>query len=111
MEMAKLRRLCVQQVEAEVGASLGELVEGEEQLVEDVVGITRITTTTTITTTMMMTMEVDLLVEAVGVLLGEEVVGLVREERGVEGVVLEMLVQPGIGGLVMVRPSPSSWFS
>jgi hypothetical protein len=106
MAMEKLRRLYEQPVEEEGGEQRGVLAGVEERPGVDVVVITRITITTitTTTTTMMMT-EADLLVVAVGVLLGEEVVGLVREEPGVEEVVREILLQPETGGLAMVRLS------
>lgn len=107
--MGKPKRPCEQLEEGEEGVQQEVSVGGEEQLHGDeaVVVITKITTTTIMTTTMMTMMEVDLLAEAVEEVLGEEGEGLVREEQGLEGVVLEILVREGRGGLVMVRPPPS----
>lgn len=107
--MGKPKRPCEQLEEEEEEAQQGVLVGGEEQLDEDeaVVVITRTTIITP--TTMMMTtmMEVDLPAEVVEEVLGQEGGGLVREEHGEEGVVLEILVWGGKDDQAMVRSSLS----
>ena len=104
--MGKPKRPCEQleEEEEEEEAQQGVLVGGEERLLGDVVAVViiRITIATIMTTTMTTMMEVDLLVVVVEEVLGEEGEGLVREEQGVGGVMLEMPVRVERGGLGMV---------
>ena len=95
--MGKLKKLFEQQQEEEVGGQQGESEGGEVQLDEDELHETTRTTIMTMMTTMMM----DLLAVVGGELRGEEVEGLVREVLGVE---VEVRMQVGRGGLVMVCP-------
>lgn len=94
--MGKLKKLFEQQQEEEGGEQQGELEAGEVQLDEDEIHETIRTTMAMMTTTMM-----DLLVEVEGGQRGEEVEELVR---GVPEVEVEVRMQVGRGGLVMVRP-------